>query len=61
MLGTLYVPSKARQQLEFGVEPKTRDAHTVTEGMVSPGSRSLAQLKALLPSLRRAVIQQKSI
>lgn len=45
MFGTLYVPAKTREKLVFGVEPITRDAHTVTEGLVSPFSRAVAHLK----------------
>lgn len=44
MFGTLYVPSKTRQKLDFGVEPKREDAHTVTGGLVSPIRRAAALL-----------------
>jgi len=46
MFGTLYVPSKRRQKLDFGVAPKSREQHTVTGGLVSPLFSSIAQLKA---------------
>lgn len=44
MFGTLHLPSKTRQKLDFGVEPKGQDAHTVTGGLVSPVVRAVAQL-----------------
>jgi sterol desaturase/sphingolipid hydroxylase (fatty acid hydroxylase superfamily) len=57
LFGTLHVPTKARLKLDFGVEPKTRDAHTVTGGLLAPVVRSLAHLKPLLPS--RAALGRK--
>jgi sterol desaturase/sphingolipid hydroxylase (fatty acid hydroxylase superfamily) len=43
--GTLYVPSKRRQKLDFGVEPKTPQAHTMSDGLLGSFARSLAQLR----------------
>jgi sterol desaturase/sphingolipid hydroxylase (fatty acid hydroxylase superfamily) len=54
MFGTLYMPSKARQKLDFGVEPKRSEAHTLSEGLVAPVYRSLAHLKALVRRERAA-------
>ena len=45
MFGTLYMPSKRRQKLDFGVEPKGAEAHTVKGGLVSPILRAAEQLK----------------
>lgn len=42
MFGTLYMPSKARQKLDFGVEPKGQDAHTVTGELIAPIMRAAA-------------------
>jgi sterol desaturase/sphingolipid hydroxylase (fatty acid hydroxylase superfamily) len=44
MFGTLCMPSKARQKLDFGVEPKGQDAHTVRGGLVAPVLRAASQL-----------------
>jgi len=44
MFGTLHMPSKTRLKLDFGVEPKREDAHTVAGGLVSPILRAAAQL-----------------
>jgi sterol desaturase/sphingolipid hydroxylase (fatty acid hydroxylase superfamily) len=44
MFGTLYMPSRTREKLDFGVEPKRADAHTVTGGLISPILRAAAQL-----------------
>ena len=44
MFGTLYMPSKRRQQINFGVEPKGAEAHTVTGGLVSPILRAAEHL-----------------
>jgi sterol desaturase/sphingolipid hydroxylase (fatty acid hydroxylase superfamily) len=40
MFGTLYMPTKTRQKLDFGVEPKGREAHTVTGGLITPVLRA---------------------
>jgi sterol desaturase/sphingolipid hydroxylase (fatty acid hydroxylase superfamily) len=45
LFGTLHVPSKARQKLDFGVEPKSSHPHTMTEGFVAPIFRSLALIR----------------
>jgi sterol desaturase/sphingolipid hydroxylase (fatty acid hydroxylase superfamily) len=44
MFGTLHMPTKTRQKLDFGVEPKEPEAHTVAGGLVTPVLRALAQL-----------------
>jgi sterol desaturase/sphingolipid hydroxylase (fatty acid hydroxylase superfamily) len=44
IFGTLCMPSKKRQKLDFGVEPKGAEAHTVTGGLVSPILRAAEQL-----------------
>src|ERR1700742_67728 len=43
MFGTLHMPSKARQQLDFGVEPKEPAAHTVTGGLITPIVRAASR------------------
>jgi sterol desaturase/sphingolipid hydroxylase (fatty acid hydroxylase superfamily) len=48
LFGTLYVPSRRREKLDFGVVPKSVDAHTITGGLVSPFGRSFAHIKVLL-------------
>jgi sterol desaturase/sphingolipid hydroxylase (fatty acid hydroxylase superfamily) len=45
MFGTLYMPSKTRQKLDFGVEPKEQDAHTVTGGLIAPVLRAASHLR----------------
>jgi sterol desaturase/sphingolipid hydroxylase (fatty acid hydroxylase superfamily) len=45
LFGTLYVPGKARQRLDFGVEPKRSHPHTMTEGFVAPVARAFAHIK----------------
>ncbi|HEY1543101.1 MAG TPA: sterol desaturase family protein [Xanthobacteraceae bacterium] len=45
MFGTLHVPSKQRQKLDFGVEPKGQDAHTVTGGLIAPVFRAASHLR----------------
>lgn len=44
MFGTLYMPSKRRLKLDFGVEPKGAQAHTVSGALVSPILRAAEQL-----------------
>jgi sterol desaturase/sphingolipid hydroxylase (fatty acid hydroxylase superfamily) len=44
MFGTLHLPTKTRQKLDFGVEPKEQAAHTVAGGLISPVVRALARL-----------------
>ncbi len=41
MFGTLHMPSKTRQKLDFGVEPKGQEAHTVTGGLIAPWRAAL--------------------
>jgi sterol desaturase/sphingolipid hydroxylase (fatty acid hydroxylase superfamily) len=48
LFGTLYVPGRRREKLDFGIVPKSRDAHTIRGGLVSPFGRSFAHFKALL-------------
>jgi sterol desaturase/sphingolipid hydroxylase (fatty acid hydroxylase superfamily) len=54
LFGTLCVPSKARQKLDFGVEPKSSHPHTMTEGFVAPVSRALAHVKLPVRRVRAA-------
>lgn len=44
LFGTLYVPSKKREKLTFGVEPHHADAHTITGEFLSPIGRSVGAL-----------------
>lgn len=43
--GTLRIPSKAREQLVYGVEPDAVGPHTVTGGLITPFVRALATLR----------------
>ena len=54
MFGTLYVPGRKREQLNFGVDPDRYPAHTVTGELVAPFLRAGAHLAALLPRRRNA-------
>jgi sterol desaturase/sphingolipid hydroxylase (fatty acid hydroxylase superfamily) len=48
MFGTLYVPTKAREKLTFGVEPKPENVHSVSDGLVAPLVRSMAHVRPLV-------------
>jgi sterol desaturase/sphingolipid hydroxylase (fatty acid hydroxylase superfamily) len=54
LFGTLYVPSRKREKLSFGVEPKSSDAHTIIGGLITPVYNAFAHLRPLLPSGRSA-------
>jgi sterol desaturase/sphingolipid hydroxylase (fatty acid hydroxylase superfamily) len=45
IFGTLYMPSRTRQKLDFGVEPKGQDAHTVRGGLIAPVLHAVSHLK----------------
>lgn len=49
MFGTLYIPSKERERLTFGVEPDRFPAHTITGELIAPFIRAAARVRALLP------------
>lgn len=49
MFGTLYVPSKEREKLSFGVEPDRFPAHTITGELVAPFIRAFTLIGAKLP------------
>jgi sterol desaturase/sphingolipid hydroxylase (fatty acid hydroxylase superfamily) len=53
LFGTLHVPTKRRQNLAFGVEPKTPQVHTLTDGLVGSAARALAQLRGDAPADNR--------
>ena len=42
LFGTLHVPGKTREKLEFGVEPKVGNVHGIHEGIVAPVTRAFA-------------------
>jgi sterol desaturase/sphingolipid hydroxylase (fatty acid hydroxylase superfamily) len=44
LFGTLQIPTRRRQKLDFGVEPKTAEAHTLIDGLVRSFGRAFAQL-----------------
>jgi sterol desaturase/sphingolipid hydroxylase (fatty acid hydroxylase superfamily) len=48
MFGTLYMPSRRRENLTFGVEPSDGRQHTVSGGLVMPVRDALAHVKPLL-------------
>lgn len=48
LFGTLYMPSKKREKLTFGVEPNDASAHTVRGGLVAPVLHAYAHVKPLL-------------
>lgn len=47
--GTLHVPSRKREKLIFGVDPKSDKDHTVEGELIFPVYRALAHLRSLLP------------
>jgi len=49
LFGTLYVPTKTRANLHFGVEPKADYPHRLSDGLISPLRRALARLRPTLP------------
>ena len=42
LFGTLHVPGKKREKLDFGVEPKVGNVHGIHEGIVAPVVRAFA-------------------
>jgi sterol desaturase/sphingolipid hydroxylase (fatty acid hydroxylase superfamily) len=48
--GTLYVPSREREKLVFGVEPKDSRAHTMSEALIAPVGHAFGHV---VPSVRR--------
>jgi sterol desaturase/sphingolipid hydroxylase (fatty acid hydroxylase superfamily) len=54
LFGTLYVPGKTRERLNFGVEPKSPVAHTVWGGLVAPLRDAFTHIRPLLSSRRAA-------
>jgi sterol desaturase/sphingolipid hydroxylase (fatty acid hydroxylase superfamily) len=57
LFGTLHVPGKTRQKLDFGVEPKQATDHSVTQGLVAPLYRAASHIRPL--SALRAVVARK--
>jgi hypothetical protein len=53
MFGTLYVPARHSEKLEFGVEPDREHAHTIRGELIAPFGRAARLLKERLA--RRAV------
>jgi len=45
MFGTLYMPGRTRQKLDFGVEPKGQEAHTVRGGLIAPVLHAVSHLR----------------
>ena len=58
MFGTLYIPGKAREKLDFGVAPDQYPAHTITGELVAPFIRATKVLRGLLP--QRTPIREKA-
>lgn len=59
LFGTLHLPTKARQNITFGVEPEGGDPHSVTGGLITPVLRALGQLRprwaqGLVPEAKRS-------
>jgi sterol desaturase/sphingolipid hydroxylase (fatty acid hydroxylase superfamily) len=48
LFGTLYVPGRKREKLSFGIEPKSRHAHTVTGALITPLYKAFSHVKPLL-------------
>jgi hypothetical protein len=53
MFGTLYVPARHSEKLEFGVEPDREHAHTIRGELIAPFGRAARLFKERLA--RRAV------
>jgi sterol desaturase/sphingolipid hydroxylase (fatty acid hydroxylase superfamily) len=51
LFGTLHVPGRKREKLNFGVEPKVGNVHGLHAGIVAPVARAFALVKPL-PWLR---------
>jgi len=49
LFGTLHVPSRRRERLTFGVEPRSPEQHSLRGGLIAPVGDALAHLKPLLP------------
>jgi sterol desaturase/sphingolipid hydroxylase (fatty acid hydroxylase superfamily) len=58
MFGTLYVPSKQREKLTFGVTPDRFPAHTITGELFAPFVRAASQLRGVLPKRPAVGIQR---
>lgn len=59
MFGTLYIPSKQREALEFGVTDH-RDAHTVKGELVNPLIDAAAHFKPVWPERKTAALPAAS-
>jgi sterol desaturase/sphingolipid hydroxylase (fatty acid hydroxylase superfamily) len=53
LFGTLYIPSREAEKLEFGVEPDRPHAHTIKGELIAPFGHAAAALKGLLPRRSR--------
>jgi len=45
MFGTLHMPQRTRERLDFGIETRTRDHHTAIGGLVTPFVNAFARLR----------------
>jgi sterol desaturase/sphingolipid hydroxylase (fatty acid hydroxylase superfamily) len=45
LFGTLHMPSRKRERLTFGVEPRPANPHTMTEGLIAPIGHALGHIK----------------
>jgi sterol desaturase/sphingolipid hydroxylase (fatty acid hydroxylase superfamily) len=50
MFGTLYIPGKVCEKLDFGVEPDAFPAHTITGELVAPFVRAARLLRPAMPA-----------
>jgi sterol desaturase/sphingolipid hydroxylase (fatty acid hydroxylase superfamily) len=53
LFGTLYVPRREPEKLNFGVEPSHRDVHTLPYSLFEPVRRAGARVRAMLQSSPR--------
>ena len=52
MFGTLYIPARHSEKLEFGVEPDREYAHTIRGELIAPFGRAARLIKERV--MRRA-------
>ncbi len=52
MFGTLHVPAKAPERLNFGVAPAGCDAQTITEAYIASFPRAAQAMRGALPPAR---------
>lgn len=57
LFGTLYVPSKAREKLTFGVDELGARAHTIQETLIAPMPRALGHCRAALVTAKARILR----